>query len=614
MSTDERVNLINNLGFIPSLEEQLLLPSLLDHNILVVYRENSNLLRMMSLVSLFMLKQKKKQNQKILVILKPNFQNHILNGLKTSSLINYRITALNGSILPNARKKDYQNCSIILTTPKTLKNDLKEENLENYYNFQLIFILSAERCVGSSSIRYITKKLSKSRLIGCTQINNFERLFQVCNVLGLQEVISLQNETGELKVNIHPYYIPYPKEYFFVLDLLDQLRKFEIDRLKYSGLNLTSKVSIRQINAVHERLKREGDTKVMIQTGNLYRIFLLLRIVISQGFGGVIDYFTNLESRLNSKKIDDQLGQKAISMFLNDIKIQKLREYIHLNREIPHPKIQVLFKLISQYSEGILILTHDYYNAKFIQKIFQENGLRVLHVENPISSFNEIDLKRCLLPFTERKVSICIANTVNSYLASYSLIIIAYDVATNTIETLNTLNVEIPRFFLIAKGTNEQNRFFSIQNRNKSEFNPELLNKRLKSQITVNVQKSKQIELRLSPILYESRIPYLLSEKYDIVKSDKTTYPGLITRKKDFILILTSETISSILPEPSDTLNDLKEEYEEIKVLYIPNALKDYSIDVRYTLFNLIGKFNFYSIPIMTLDDVLPVLEILLKD
>ncbi|WP_455141184.1 hypothetical protein [Candidatus Hodarchaeum mangrovi] len=536
MSMDESVNLINNLGFIPSLEEQLLLPSLLDHNILVIYRENSNLLRMMSLVSLFMLKQKNKQNQKILVILKPNFQNYILNGLKTSGLIDHRITAVNGSILPNARKKDYQNYSIILTTPKTLKNDLKEKNLENCDKFTLIFILSAERCVGSSSIRYITKKLSKSRLIGCTRINNYERLFQVCNALGLQEVKRLQNETGESKVNIHPYYIPYPKEYFFILDLLNQLREFEIDHLKYSGINLTLKAPIRQIKAIHESLKREGNTKIMIQTGNLYRIYSLLHLVISQGFKGVIDYFDNLESRLKSKQIDDQLGQKAISVFLNDLKIQKLREYIHLNREIPHPKIQVLFKLISQYSEGILVLTHNYYNARFLQKTFQEIGLRVLYVEHPISSFNEIDLKRYLLPFTERKVTICIANTVNNYLASHSLIIIAFDVATNTIETLNTLNVEIPRFFLIGKGTNEQKRFFSIQNKNKSNFDPEILNKRLKSQIMGKKQKSDQIELRLSPILYESKIPYILSENYNIVKSDKTKYPGLITKKKILFL------------------------------------------------------------------------------
>ena len=68
-----------------------------------------------------------------------------------------------------------------------------------------------------------------------------------------------------------------------------------------------------------------------------------------------------------------------------------------------------------------------------------------------------------------------------------------------------------------------------------------------------------------------------------------------------------------MLPDPYEMLNDLKETYEKIEVLFIPKALENYSIEVRYTLFNLIKELNILNFPITSLNEVPLFIEILLK-
>ncbi|MFX0150431.1 MAG: hypothetical protein ACFFAJ_06600 [Candidatus Hodarchaeota archaeon] len=102
----------DKLGFELSIEEQLILPKILNHNLLAVYSVFEYLIRIHSLLIHFYLNhlQKEKQSSKGLILSKRSFQQKIHSSLKL--LLNRLIAVLNGSILPNARKMDHANIYI----------------------------------------------------------------------------------------------------------------------------------------------------------------------------------------------------------------------------------------------------------------------------------------------------------------------------------------------------------------------------------------------------------------------------------------------------------------------------------------------------------------------
>ncbi|MHA1332126.1 MAG: hypothetical protein ACTSR2_13735, partial [Candidatus Hodarchaeales archaeon] len=522
MTVEENTSPIQGLSFSPSLEEQMLLPNVKEKNCLIVYPVESDLIRIISLVISFFKKTQSKS--KILIITRLRSQNSIKDKLK--SLLDYKITCLNGSILPNARRQDYIRYSVIISTPKMTRNDLKEKFLP-LESFSLVIILNAEMAVSSSSLRYITRKMAGSRIIALTQVVNTERLEQVCNNLNIKEIHSIRRDrTKNGDVNTQHYSLPLPEEYFFVLRMLDSLKKFIIGQLQQKGFKISLESDFKEINALHQSLEEENNTKLMIVTGNLQRVIILQRIVISQGFKGVIAYFKELKARIESPA--EFKGRKAIEVFLADEKIKKLYEYIELNTELEHPKVQMLSKLIEKEKKGgISIVTHNYYNADFLCKLLKDKGRSVLQLKEPITSLRELELKKQLLPFTEKKVEVCITNSLNEYIAQNANIIIIYDVSANIIEISGQLNTDTPRVFLLSKDTNEEARYYYLKRLGNKSFNNldfSNLNEKLKIKRPVKPQPRKEelekIVLGFSPDLFEIGLPNLFPvNEYSITKS-----------------------------------------------------------------------------------------------
>ncbi len=602
---------MEKLRFDPSLHEQLILPKVHDHNLLLVYSTDEALIRIQSLIILFYLNQSSQdKTPRILILTKKSTQQKFQSLLK--SHLTQLTTVLNGSILPNARRLDYNRYSVIFSTPRTTKNDLTDEFFPPDH-YTLIMVNQAEMGSSSSSLRYLVNKLSNFRVIGFTQVTNSERLEQVCTNLQLEEVIQLEEPLSLLeRSNIQHYSIPLPQEYFFILEILDQIRIHELKELSTLGFNVSPKSTYREIVVIHESLKEENNPKLLIRTSNLLRIMALQKIVISQGFPAALTYFNNLESRL--EKEQNFLGKHAIVEFLGDMKIQKLREFITVQKHLQHPKSQMILKMISQYKSGVSIVTHNYHNAVFLKNYLTQQGYSVIQIEEPISSLTEINLERAILSFTEEKTSICITNTVNEIIARNAKVIVAYNVAADIVETLNNLTASIPKVFLLAKQTNEEARFFYLKRLGTysqvQNFDPNVLNANLNkvqdinlttveisdspvSSSTVNLSTAN-VSLDFHKSLYELGIPYLFSKtEYIISLNDDLTLPGFILDRRICFLLLVPDTIDSFSSSKfHQHFNRLVKEFEQIHLIFFSHSIANLSFDFRCDLLHTANQHN----------------------
>ena len=220
----------DKLTFNPSLQEQLLLPKVHDHNLLMIYSTEEALIRIQSLIILFYLSQPSdRQPSRILILTKRNQQQKFQSMLKNH--LTLRTIIHNGSILPYARKFDYHLYRIIFSTPRTIKNDLMDSFFSTEH-FSLIIINQAELGSSSSSLRFIVNKLSNTRVIGFTLVTNSNRLKQVCKNLQFQEVVQVEEHVVPLeKLDIQHYSLPLPEEFFFVLEILNQIKVHELDEI-----------------------------------------------------------------------------------------------------------------------------------------------------------------------------------------------------------------------------------------------------------------------------------------------------------------------------------------------------------------------------------------------
>lgn len=619
MTTTEISPHLTKLNFTPSLSEQLLLPKIHDHNTLIVYSKEKPLTRILSLIILFYLNSQASLQTppKILLLMKRGNQQKVQSLLKAH--LDRSITVHNGSILPNARRQDYNRCSVILSTPKTVKNDLKEKYIKKEF-FILVVIVDAKMGTSSSSLRFLMNKLKNNRTIGLTQETDTERLGQICKNLQLEEVQQLEEiQTRPEKCDIQHYSIPLPQEYFFILELLNQLRKHEISGLQNLGYDVSLKSTFRELTAIHESIKEEGvHKKHLVATANLLRIITLQKIIVSQGFPSALEYFDSLELRLKEKT--NFQGKYAIAEFLNDIKMQKLKEFLNSQSHLLHPKSQMILKMIAKYQTGISIVTHNYYNANFLKNYLEQNGFsNVIQLEKPISSLSQLNLEKAILHFSEGKSDICISNSINDIIAQHAKVIIAYDVNAETIDKLNELNYNIPKVFLLAKQTNEEARFFYLKRLGSSSSSPDLdlniinqslakknqqlfpntgsntkINHKIVNEFSTNVNEDSRISLEFSTKLYEYGIPYSFPKTdFSIISDPDILFPGFLIEKKICILLIIPETLDFFISDQFMQIFEiLNQGISNIFLAISIESFENLSFNLRYKISEIANKNN----------------------
>ncbi|NHJ01633.1 MAG: hypothetical protein EAX86_05790 [Candidatus Heimdallarchaeota archaeon] len=590
------------------------MPKSRDKNILFLYSSEEKLARAIAILSLFHMNQTLEPlTSKVLIISRRNIQKEIQVSL--SKILDSRITILNGSILPQARLNDYERYPIILATPKTVKNDLKEKMIPNK-KFSLLLILNAEMGASSRSLRYITQKMGEIRLCAFSNIYSSEKIRALCENLLLQEVVELENINSSNRENVLRYSLPLPEQYIFILDILNQIKSFEIKQLQNKGFILTNKCTFREIVAIHESLKTESRSgELLIQTGNLQRIFTLQKIIVSQGFRAALNYLNELDIRRKDK--GEFIGRRAIEIFLSDPKIKKIFQYIELYEDLNHPKSQFLLKLLSNFRSGVSLVTHNFENSVFLKDLLIENCYSVIHFKQPISSIPRLELDKRLQHFKLRNSHVCISNTINDIIEDYAEVIIAYDVNAENVDKLNKVKRPIPRVFLLSKQTNEESRFFYLKNIGKRDYlkanEIEKINETLiplPSNIgtsePLNQTSDSIIYLHFSPTFFENDFPSLFPEKdFKINFDNSMKFPGIRLGSSIFFLIVSEDTLGDLFDfDLKTTFNYLLEDHTKVYCLIFPNSIASASLKFRRHFFHLTSKLGVSVIILNSINEI----------
>ncbi|MFW9855030.1 MAG: hypothetical protein ACFFFG_08205 [Candidatus Thorarchaeota archaeon] len=460
MTTPQSTSQVNStslLKFEPTVTEQMLLPQLQAHNLLILYNRPTSLIRILALFSLFYYNQ---MEGRILILTKKSSQMELQVELKKR--IKMRSSILNGAILPNARRTDYGQFPLIVSTPSTTKNDIMN-HLVTVDHFGLILIDHAEMGSSSRTLRWICSQFHHIRRCGFTQMTERGRLKRVQQNMGLNEIISYElAPKGPTRPNLQHYPIPLPQEYHFILDILNEIRKYELKALQSLGLPVSPKSSHKEIALLHDTLKTDQAGAKLVKTGNLLRIITLQKTVVSKGFPASLDYFQRLEKQLSTDQ--DFLGKYGLNEFLTNPKIMKIRDFLFTYKELMHPKIQMLLKMVRENTGLILVITPNFDIASYIASIMQAHEIPLSYFSDPLSKFSEIQIKQRLAKISGFQTRVAIANTVNTVLAERAKIIIGFEVSAALMERFDRIEVEIPRVFLIAKQTTEEQRFFQLKN------------------------------------------------------------------------------------------------------------------------------------------------------
>jgi ERCC4-related helicase len=276
------------------------------------------------------------------------------------------------------------------------------------------------------------------------------------------DIVRIDSSLRREESTIQHYSLPLPKEYYFVLDILDQIKKNRLREMESLGFGVSVKSTLQEISAIHKSLLKEKNGKALVKTANLQRIMTMQRKVISQGFPALLLYFDELQTRLGDNGFI--VGRKALVEFMRSPLIKKLREYTLLFPDLGHPKFNQVLKIIEDYQTRISVITNLRNNAEFLEAQLNVKGIPTIHITQPISSYTRLQLKKKLFGFDGGKIRVCITNSINDVIAGLAKIIIAYDVNADVYEKLNHLSVPTPRLVLITKQTSEEARFFHLKN------------------------------------------------------------------------------------------------------------------------------------------------------
>ena len=289
----------------------------------------------------------------------------------------------------------------------------------------------------------------------------------------------------------------------------------------------------------------------------------------------------------------------------------------------------MIVKMITQYKTGISIVTSNHYNATFLKDYLRSQSFSVIQIREPISSLTDINLQRALLPFTEQKVNICITNTVHEIIARNAEVIIVYDVNADIVDTLNSLDVDIPKVFLLAKQTNEEARFFYLkrlgvhsqnqilnfnglnENLRKSQGDKPRTEQVIDPQSFVSTNSEDLLDPHASLVfhktLFELGIPYLFSKKENSNRAnDDFSFPGFILDKRICFLLLVPDTIDFFLSStPQQFFSQLKKEFSQVHLILFSDSLTTLSFDFRCDILHAAKRHSIW-ISFLSQDQEIP--------
>jgi Fanconi anemia group M protein len=280
------------------------------------------------------------------------------------------ISLVTGIIRPDDRRVIYKNSRIIIATPQTIENDLKNYVID-LNDFSLLVFDECHRAVKDYAYTYVAdryKEIPNHLILGLTASpgSSEEKIKQICKNLGIKSVeirTEIDEDVSEFVKDIKLEYVKLnlPDDMRYAQENLKIALRFRLERLKEYSIHVNRKSELLQAqkkisNRIHTE-KKPILYYLASLTAETIKIWHALELLETQSIKSLKIYFDKLRDnkiKSNVRVLNDKNVKNAIMYFekpgLEHPKIEKLREII--KKEIGENK-NVSIIIFSHYRDNI---------------------------------------------------------------------------------------------------------------------------------------------------------------------------------------------------------------------------------------------------------------------
>lgn len=299
-----------------------------------------------------------------------------------------KIVLVTGKINPEDRGKLYEQATVVVATPQTIRNDLKNERIK-LTNFSFVIFDEAHRCVKDYAYTSVAKEyIEQSQfplILGLTASpgGSAARIKDIQENLFIKAV-EIRSETDK---DVEQYvkeiekdwiYVDFPKEYQVVKSLLEEILKDQLFWLRDHHFIQTLRPSRKLLLMLQDRIaaifrgkKNYSLIWAMIKTAMAIKLEHAIELIETQEISSLDEYLKKVEV---SKKRTDQL-------LINDLRMKEVRKRIEELKDVRHPKMEklkILVKDLIEEKTGMKIIIFANYRSTVekIKNILLDEGIR----------------------------------------------------------------------------------------------------------------------------------------------------------------------------------------------------------------------------------------------
>jgi Fanconi anemia group M protein len=344
-----------------------------------------------------------------------------------------------GQVDAKERKKLWQNANIIFSTPQCIANDLRKR----LYDLREVCLLvedEAHRCIKNYDYRYIAENYIQQavhqRIIGMTASPGSDnaKIKEICKNLSIEEIELKTRESEDVKdylqeLKFEKRLIKFPDEFNSIRLELRKLFSSYIGELKNRGLLWTnqSKTGLIELQRKLMAMVSKGNKNFNIllaisAASQAIKLQHAVELLETQTFKGFVQYMKELQKQAADKK------SKGIIRLVNRQEFAaafKKSEEL-LSKEIEHPKINELMKIISSEFQKnkrtkTLVFTQFRDTASVIsEKLNQIHGItskvfvgQAKKISNlGITGLNQKEQKKLITEFSSGEINVLCATSI----------------------------------------------------------------------------------------------------------------------------------------------------------------------------------------------------------
>lgn len=274
------------------------------------------------------------------------------------------LTLFTGSIQAEKRKKLWQTSEIVFSTPQCIANDLKK-GIYSLNDVSLLIIDEAHRCLKNYDYTKVVLAYKQQapqniqRILGLTASpgHEIEKIKQICEHLSIEEIEIRSRDSEDVKpylqsLNFEKIEVPFPKELMEIRGLLKKIWDDRTEKIKsiFPNLSPINKITLlslqRELSSQIARGNKSAFFGVSL-VAQAIKISHALELLETQTLSSLNSYLQNLlnQAKENKSKAVQSLT-KMPEFNLSLLSLQHL-----LNKNVEHPKISALSKLIKEEFE-----------------------------------------------------------------------------------------------------------------------------------------------------------------------------------------------------------------------------------------------------------------------